>query len=389
MMLKQIMVTLLIPLLLLLPGCWDGNEPERMVYLHGMGVDYKNGHYIVYLQIINVGKLAKSESGGGGEPAQVEIGHASGESIDQAIFNLYKSTQRRVFWGHLSFVVMTEAALKQGINPVIDLMDRYRETRYRIWMFGTKGSGKHTSSLRDILLSLPMIEFSTALNKVSEPYNNYNQSSFIRPINMRELIMQLDEPGHDAIIPTVSMTKNTWESNDKPRSAIKVDGVTIITPKQFKGFLHGNETAGMRWMTKKSKRNELIIKKNGKSIAGLVIEKTNVHIHPRISGKTVQFDIKIKTKATINEFDQNNDIDFLQKQASQIIEKEVQHTYQKALELHADVYQLSETLYKREIKTWKQIEKNGAIPLSNDSITVHAEVFITDSGKQLPLQTIE
>ena len=48
----------------ILSGCWDSNEPERLVYANGLGIDYKDGKVIVYLQIINVKGLAKSESGG-------------------------------------------------------------------------------------------------------------------------------------------------------------------------------------------------------------------------------------------------------------------------------------------------------------------------------------
>ena len=63
---------------LILSGCWDHNEPERLLYINGIGVHYKeNGDVEVYLQIINLQGLAKQESGGGPSAIkQAEVGHA-------------------------------------------------------------------------------------------------------------------------------------------------------------------------------------------------------------------------------------------------------------------------------------------------------------------------
>ena len=59
---KKMKNTLLLLLCVsILSGCWDSNEPERLVYANGLGIDYKDGKVIVYLQIINVKGLAKSE----------------------------------------------------------------------------------------------------------------------------------------------------------------------------------------------------------------------------------------------------------------------------------------------------------------------------------------
>ncbi|MFY3790706.1 hypothetical protein ACOQFO_03195 [Ureibacillus sp. MALMAid1270] len=45
----------------LLSGCWDLRENTRMFYVHGVGVDYKDGMYELYLQLISFANVAKPE----------------------------------------------------------------------------------------------------------------------------------------------------------------------------------------------------------------------------------------------------------------------------------------------------------------------------------------
>src|SRR5699024_9776758 len=113
---------------------------------------------------------------------------------------------RRIFWGHLSYVVLTEAAIEaNGLKNTIDFLDRYRETRYRVWIYTTR------EPISRILKTVPLLNSSVALSKLSDPKPNFRQSSFIQPIDLRRLIIHLDEPGYEAVIPTVTVTDN-WET---------------------------------------------------------------------------------------------------------------------------------------------------------------------------------
>lgn len=44
-------------------------------------------------------------------------------------------------------------------------------------------------------------------------------------------------------------------------------------------------------------------------------------------------------------------------------------TFQEGLNMDADVYRLSEYLYRDNVKVWKNIQKDGKIPLTKDSIS--------------------
>lgn len=131
---------------LLMSGCWDVTEPQRMYYVQGVGVDYKDNEYTVYLQIINFANVAKTEQSNP-QASPTEIGQAKGKTIEEAIYKLYRSMDQEVFWGHMTYLLFSENAMKdEHAIAVIDTFLRFRETRYHIWVYCTQ------DPIEDVLL---------------------------------------------------------------------------------------------------------------------------------------------------------------------------------------------------------------------------------------------
>lgn len=108
---KIAIIIVMLTTTLLMSGCWDVTEPQRMYYVQGVGVDYKDNEYTAYLQIINFANVAKTESANP-EAAPTEIGQAKGKTIEEAIYKLYRSMDQEVFWGHMTFLLFSESAMK-------------------------------------------------------------------------------------------------------------------------------------------------------------------------------------------------------------------------------------------------------------------------------------
>ncbi len=54
-------ILLLFLVVTFLSGCWDVAEPQRMYYVHGVGIDFKDDEYEIFMQIIDFTKIAISE----------------------------------------------------------------------------------------------------------------------------------------------------------------------------------------------------------------------------------------------------------------------------------------------------------------------------------------
>lgn len=222
----------LIIIVIILSGCWDSNEPERLVYAHGVGIDFKNGKVVIHLQIINLQGLAKTEAGGDPSSQNAsDVGIGTGNTLEEAIFDLYHTSDRRVYWGHLSFLIFSDEAIKAGeFKKTVDFLDRYRETRYRIYFYLTKGP------IKEAMLVSPIENISLAFSKLSDPEGNYKQSSFIQPIDLRELIIKLDEPAYFVPIPQLKITKQ-WSGQKEKKKDLLLDSIAIISENKIKTIL--------------------------------------------------------------------------------------------------------------------------------------------------------
>lgn len=356
-----------------------------MVYAQGIGLDYKNGKFTVYIQLMNLSLLAKSESSGGnGSEMKSEIGQSSGATIEDAIANLYKTSQRRIHWGHLNYIFVSKKAIeKKGLQDIIDLLDRYFETHYRMWIYSTN------EHLPDVMNTDPPINMSSYLSRISDPEAAFEQYSYIQSLDMREVLISHFEPPHEIVVPNVGYNKSNWKGEKESRHIGVINGLSIIADNQLKGSILNSDANGYRWLEKKFKRTAISVQTKDIGSVGLTIVKRKVKIEPIIKNGEVQFDIQIKARAVINKLNKNTPTSELRKEAEKRIEQEVFHTYLKGLEYNSDIYRLSYELYKRDLSVWRKLEQEGRIPLKEESIRkIDVEVMIKDGGKQRKIPTL-
>ncbi len=376
----------LILIALFLSGCWDVTEPQRMYYINAVGVDFEDDKYKVYLQIINFADVARSEqSGGDVEPA--EVGYAEGKTIEEAIYKLYRSSDQEIFWGHMRYLILSERAMENERSiPVIDTFIRFRETRYHIWVYCTK------DPINDLMLVTPILRNSLTASKLSNPISTTKQLSFVQPINLRELIIGLNEPNHEIAIPYVTMKKN-WENDEELMEETTFSGIGILTKNGVKGFITDSLARGNQWMNEETSRGEVTFKLEGgeRDYLTVDIDNLNLEVKPIVNkNDQVEFEIDIKIQGTLNGFKGKITTDEVRKNIAQQIEKEVKETYKEGLKLDADVYRLSEYLYRSNVKVWKKIEHNGKIPLTEDSISkINVHVNKINPGRKTFDETIE
>ena len=366
----------------MLSGCWGKNEPERMLYIHGFGIDYEDDEYKIYGQIINFKNVAKSDQPSS-DPKQSEVGYASGKTVDEAIFKLYNSADEKIFWGHLTYIIFSEEALENGaMNSVIDTLIRYRETRYQVWLYSTDGS------VKDVLLTTPIINTAITLSKLGDPMNSYEQESLVEPVDIRRMIIGLNEPGHEMVIPYFSITEN-WETTEGKDKIAQLSGVGLITPKEFKGFIK-KKMYGLKWMNDKTKRGEVTFSLDSdEEVMSIILQKIKVKVTPVVGGDSVKFDIDVKMQGEVSAIPVKIKKDEIRKKAEQEIKRQIEETYKEGLKKEVDIYRLSEYLYRKDVKAWKRLQKNGKVELAEDSIrTLNVKITDLNSGRKSFTQTI-
>lgn len=370
----------LVPLVIcsfFLTGCWDHTEPERLLYINGIGINYlDNGEIEVFVQILNLQGLAKSENGSA-PTTPVQVGRAVGKTLEDAIFNLYHTVDRRLFWGHLTYVIFSENAIKNGaIQEVSDFLVRYRETRYRIYNFVTK------DSIKDVMLIKPLDNISLAFSKLSDPSDNYEQSSFIPPINLRELIIFLDEPGYQVQLPVLKITEQ-WMDEKKKQKNLLMEEIAVISKFNQIDFVPKKYYLGTRATNKKFTRDQIYFSIGSDQYLSAIVYDKKLDVIPVVKENgRVCFQIELKLKASLQNAIFHTNREEMEKAIETAIKKEMQKSYQYGMERNLDLFYLSTALYRKDNNNWKRVQKNGLVPLEEDTIkSINVKVLLQNTGR--------
>jgi len=380
---KNFLALVLISFSFLLSGCWDLNENERMYYIHGMGIDFKDGKYEIYPQIISFSNVAKSEQVNQ-DVIQSEVTTFKGVTVGEAFSNFYNAIDEEVYWGHFTFLIFSTDALKDNrANSFINEITRFSETRYHTWVYATD------EPLAEFLTNVPLLRRSITLTRLADPLNSYEQQSFIEPTNIRRMIIKLNEPNHLAIIPYVKL-KEGWENQKDPSNTIETAGAAILTKKKFEGYVKGQDAAGLKWLSKETISARVTSKfENNRHISATITEIQN-NVEPIINGNDVKFDINISFQAALGSFTGDLKPKEIEEALTKEIKKEVRDTFKIGLEKKVDIYRLSEVLYRKNVKVYKKLEKDGQIELAEDSIRkININVDKVETGRKSFEDTIE
>jgi len=357
-----------------------------MYYINGVGVDFKDGQYEIYMQIINFANVAKTESPNPQAP-QAEVGHAKGKTMEEAFFKLYRSIDQKVFWGHMNFVLFSEEALKsKNAIAIIDSFLRHRETRYQILAFCTQ------ESIKDILLVAPILNKSLSASKLIDPLHAKEIQKIFEPVDLRNLVISLDEPSHEVSLPYVSLFKDDWETSKETTEETALTGVGVLSKNGFKGFIKDKAASGIQWMQKTKARGEVTFKIDGTDddYLSVDLEKLSVKIEPIVKNNQVTFEVDMVFDATVNGFRTKITRDQIRKKVIEEVKKDIRATYLDALEKDIDIYRLSEQLYRKNVKAWKKYEKDGIVPLTEDSISkLDIKVNKVNPGRKTFAETIK
>jgi len=192
----------------------------------------------------------------------------------------------------------------------------------------------------------------------------------IEPVDLRTLVINLNEPSHEISIPFVSINRN-WNTTNGPSMETAFTGVGVLSKDGFKGFLNGNAARGLQWMQDKKNRGDVTFQLDDDEGDYLTVDldKIDIDVKPIVKNNQVTFEVDVKFNATVNGFKTKVSGNEIRKKIIQQVKKEILTTYREGLKQDIDIFRLSEKLYRKNVKAWKKYESDGKIPLTEDSIS--------------------
>jgi len=364
-------------LTLLLTGCWNSKDLQKMAYATALGFDFADGKIVSYVQVLNFANVAKGETSQVGKPVPVWIGKGEGVTVTESLTDIYSTSQIRVFWGHIKAIVFTENFMQDGkrIKEAYDMVNRYREIRYNVLIYGTK------DNLRDIFIQKSLLNFSPIDTVMTTPSQIYTQRSFILPVYGFKLIAQFNEPGSPVMLPSITVAKGDWTEDQKKKAMLRINGAYFFRKKDLIGWLPENDLAGYRWAQQKLERSPINVPDNANPAVALVLTKPRFKVTTVFDGE-IKYNIRVRLKAYLDEMNRDITEKEIEDQAAQVIREEILSTYKKGLRLKVDIFKLDEVLYRNHPKEWREYHTRGEFLLKPESIgEIDVKVSLLHTGK--------
>lgn len=143
-MAAKLRLGLLFALALCISGCWSAREIDRLAFIMAVGFDRSptGEGYIVTFRVVDPGMTGSEGSGGesgGQEPSTISLAVEAGNPIE-ALDTFRLSVARRPFLSHLQGIFIGEELAREGIDEVVDFLERHPEIRRSVNLLVTKGS---------------------------------------------------------------------------------------------------------------------------------------------------------------------------------------------------------------------------------------------------------
>ncbi|MFE5317916.1 Ger(x)C family spore germination protein [Paenibacillus sp. NPDC056579] len=377
---KVLLLLITLGLTLLLPACWNAKDIQNMAYVTALGLDYQDGKYISYVQVLNFANVARTDTSQLGKTIPVWIGKGEGKTVTESFNSIYSTSQIRVFWGHVRTIVCSESLLSnpQRIKEAYDMVNRYREIRYNVLLYGTK------EPLKNIFVQKSILNLSPLDTVMFSPSQVFSQRSYVVPVYGYKVIAQFNELGDGAMMPSIAIDRKSWSEDKKLKGMLRIDGGYFFYNQNLRGWLSESDLRGYRWMQPRLERSPINIfdSDNHHPVAVIVIIHPKSKIKPYFKDGKVYFNISIRVQGYLDEFtDDLSEIELEEKAANQIKE-EVRYSFKKGLQIRSDVLKLEEALYRNYPKRFHELKQDDELLINEDSLKqIDVKVKLLHTGK--------
>ncbi|MGG3456479.1 Ger(x)C family spore germination protein [Paenibacillus rhizolycopersici] len=373
----------ILALILLLTGCWDMKEAQNINFITALGIDYVEGRFIIYTQLLDFAEIAKQEGTVKTGTGKVWIGKGEGRTIDEALNSLYSASQQRTFWTHVRAVVFSNTLLDKHLTEAVTGLIQTRDLRYTPWVFGTY------QNIPDIFSSISLLNESVLNSELLDPEEIFRQYSFVEPIRIIKLMNGVREPASTALLPLISCTTEVWKGEGKPVSQVKLVGAYAIAQGANRGLVNPTMLQGARYiafdrmdkfpltLTLEDSTPVTLSIIHSHSDVGVSTEGEHPKVHIRARVKAYIADAGMARRATAAAIDEL---------AEKKIEQDIRRSFDAAKAKQIDIYNLEEKLYRDNQARWKELMSRGK-PLITlmelDEVQVEMKLVHSSSYKLL------
>ncbi len=393
-------IAFIVPLVLLLTGCWDRVEIEQRGFVVGIAVDTKKNEnsnplaaqdvsvkqsggsrFIITYQFVIPKGMEKGGGGSGAGGGQTSSGGSAmnisseGNTMLQATREMVTRTSRMPYLEHMEMIVLSESLSREGrFGHVLDYYLRENETRRSTRIFVADDA-------RKILEAHPGTEMLTALHIEAIARNVRKSGTILPEARIGDV--------HERLLKNESFAIPRLRTEGKE---IKDDGAAVFHGKtnEMVGYLDEVETEALNYVRGKIKGDVIEIKYNEDRIVFETFqEKRKIKVQAK-DPERLEFTILLRLEGNIGEsladvnFQDPAVISEIREKAAEEIRKRCEKMIAKVQgQYKTDVLGLGEYMRQMHPGVWKQLGPDweyGRNYFSKCVIRVETEVKIREVG---------
>lgn len=292
---KKILSLLLI---LLLCGCYNYKELNKIAIVSSIAIDKKDNKYLVSAQIMN----AKSENNT--ESSKIIVYSEKGKTINEALRNMTKKSPRMLYGGHIGKLVISEEIAKEGIINVIDIFQRLTEIKDEFTITIAKG-----------IDASKVIKIMTNPDDVTVEYVKYTienadiESALTYSSKLDEFVSFYLRDDIDPVISVIEVKNYNENSNtlkntntSSPETKIILDNIAITYNGKLEDFLNESETIGYNFIRNKINQMIIPIKCDNNFYSSISVSKSKTKTSVKKKKKKYSIIFDINTTGVITEY---------------------------------------------------------------------------------------
>ena len=368
---------------LILCGCNDYAELNKLSIVTAAGIDKKENKYEVTLLIANSPKDGTTSKEG---EAKTTIYQASGKSIAEAIKKIDKKTPKQLYFSHINVIVISEKIGKEGFLKVADWWMREPQSRNKFYLIEV-----NNNKAGDVLKIVSPLESFPSQSIATLIESNKNSNSINDTASYTNFIGKVLKPGYEATMPTIKI-------NGPVKEGSKTENLETAQPKAYLSLgplaIYKNDKL-IKTATKKETDAIYILNNESKELIYTINYKNNLlniftnSLKTKIKLKNKNAaDIYVKMKGTI--YEANGEINLNNEKEIENIEKFWNKNIKKDLkkviknmqyEYQSDIFGFGNMIYKNYPQRWKKIKnKWNEKYFKNFKVTIHANTKIISTS---------
>lgn len=364
-------------------GCGNYNELNKLSIVTGVGFDKDGDNYKLSFLIANSPKAQTSSKEG---EAQTTVYTGTGKSISEAAKDIDKKSPKKLYFGHINVVIISESISKDGFLEIADWLIRNPQTRKKFYLL----QAKDTSSLNVLKIISPLESF-PAQGIATLIESNQESKSIATSITYSNFIGDLLKEGIDAVLPSITVEGDAEEGSKQenlettePETYLKLGPLAIFNGDKLKGFTTDIQSQSINILKNESKEINYIVNYDNND---LTIDSSEVKAKITLKD-TSHIEINVSGTGNIYNINSNTDISNYKeiKKIEETWNKSLKQDLQEVInimkyEYQSDIFGFGNLIYQNHPKVWEKIKDEwNEKYFQNLHIKINVNMTISEAG---------